>query len=82
MTTNENNRQKEILKLFKNVERANLSAEKYFITHETPVSLSQYYRLKKRFDLLGIAGLEDKRTAGNARKLSSQQIELVQENFI
>ncbi len=66
-------RQKEILQLFKNVDSSNLSAEKYFITHETPVSLSQYYRLKKRFYQQGITGLEDNRTAGNARKQSPQQ---------
>lgn len=77
MTTNKNNRQKEILQLFKNVDSSNLPTEKYFTTHETPVSISQYYRLKKRFDQQGITGLEDNRTTGNAQKQSPQQIELI-----
>lgn len=77
MTTNKSNRQKEILQLFKNVENSNLSAEKYFLSHKTPVSLSQYYRLKKRFDQQGITGLQDNRIAGNARKQSPQQTELI-----
>ena len=81
MTTNKSNRQKEILQLFENVDSSNLSTEKYFITHETPVSISQYYRLKKQFDQQGIIGLEDNRTAGNARKQSLQQTKLIREGF-
>lgn len=77
MTTNKNNRQKEVLQLFKNVDSSNSSVKKYFTTHETPISLSQYYRLRKRFEQQGIAGLEDNRTIGNARKLNLQQVELV-----
>jgi len=77
LTTNKSNRQKEILQLFKKVESSNLSAEKYFISHETPVSLSQYYRLKKRFDQQGRTGLEDNRTAVHSRKKSPQQTELI-----
>ena len=77
MTTDKNNRQKEILQLFKNVDSSDLSAKKYFTTHETPINLSQYYRLRKRFEQQGIAGIEDNRTIGNARKLNLQQVELV-----
>lgn len=75
--TNKNNRQKEVLKLFKNVDNSGLSAGKYFTNHSTPISLAQYYKLKKRFEQQGIAGLEDNRTLGNARKLNPQQVELV-----
>jgi len=70
-------RQKEILKLFKNIDRSGLSAEKYFRNHPTPISLPHNSRLKKRFDQQGMAGIEDNRTAGNARKLNPQQVELV-----
>ena len=77
MTTDKSNRQKEILQLFKNVDGSDLSVKKYFTTYETPISLSQYYRLKKRFDQQGITGLEDNRIAGNARKQSSQQTKLI-----
>jgi len=70
------NRQNEILKLFKNVDSSGLSAEKDFLNHETPISLSQYYRLKKQFDRQGMTGIEDHRSAGNARKLDPQQVEL------
>jgi transposase len=77
LTANKNDRQKEILKLFKNVDSSDLSAKKYFTTYETPISLSQYYRLRKRFEQQGFAGLEDNRAIGNAQKLSPQQLELV-----
>ena len=77
MTTDKSKRQEEILKLFKNIVSVSLSAEKYFINNETPISLSQYYRLKKRFNQHFITGIEDNRTAGNAKKLSPQQVELV-----
>ena len=77
MTTNKNDRQNEILKFFKNVDSSDLSVKKYFTTHKTPISLSQYYKLKKRFDQQGIAGIEDNRTTGNAQKLNPQQLELV-----
>ncbi|MCP3682220.1 MAG: helix-turn-helix domain-containing protein, partial [bacterium] len=77
MTTNKIDRQSEILKLFKNVDSSDLSTKKYFTTYETPVSLSQYYRLRKQFEQHGFVGLEDNRTVGNARKLNSQQVELV-----
>lgn len=77
MTTNKNDRQNEILKFFKNVDSSDLSVKKYFTTYKTPISLSQYYKLKKRFDQQGIAGLEDNRTTGNAQKLNPQQLELV-----
>jgi len=71
------NRQKEILQLFKNIDISDLSVKKYFTTYETPISLSQYYRLKKRFGQQGITGIEDNRVAGNARKQSPQQTKLI-----
>ena len=77
MTTDKSNRQKEILQLFKNVDSSDLSVKKYFTTYETPISLSQYYRLKKRFDQQGIIGLEDNRTAVHSRKQSPQQTQLI-----
>jgi transposase len=66
-----------ILKLFKKVEKSGLSAKKYFATHKTPMSVAQYFRLKKRFQEHGDAGLIDQRHAGNARKVASEQMELV-----
>ena len=39
--------------------------------------MSQYYRLKKRFDEKGIKGLKDRRTEGNAKKVSLDQVELI-----
>ena len=66
-----------ILKFFKKVEKSDLSAKKYFATHETPMSVVQYFRLKKRFQEHGDAGLIDQRHAGNARKVTSEQVELV-----
>ena len=77
MTTDKSNRQKEILQLFKNVDGSDLSVKKYFAIYETPISLSQYYRLKKRFGQQGITGLEDNRTAVHSRKQSSQQTKLI-----
>ncbi len=70
-------RKNEILKLFKKVEKSGLSAKKYFTTHKASIGLSQYYRLKKQYSQQGVAGLEDQRTAGNARKFDSQQMELI-----
>ena len=77
MIIDKSNRQKEILQLFKNIDISDLSVKKYFTTYETPISLSQYYRLKKRFGQQGITGIEDNRVAGNARKQSPQQTKLI-----
>lgn len=77
MSSDKTKRQKEILKLFKRVEKSHLSVKDYFSTRQTPISLAQYFRLKRRYDQQGVAGLEDQRQAGNARKLNPQQIEFV-----
>ena len=70
-----------ILKFFKKVERSGLSAKKYFAMHETPMSVVQYFRLKKRFQEHGNNGLIDQRHAGNARKVTSEQVKLVRGVF-
>jgi len=70
-------RQSEILKLFKNVEKSSLSLKKYFENNLTPICLKQYGRLKKRYSKQGIAGLEDQRHAGNARKIKPEEDKLV-----
>lgn len=45
------------------------------------MSIVQFFRLKKRFREQGIDGLVDQRHAGNARKLSPEQMELVRGVF-
>ena len=71
-------RQVEILRLFMRVEKSPLSVQEYFAAHrEASVSLSQYYRLKQRFEKYGAAGLFDQRHNGNARKLTTEQVEFL-----
>ena len=70
-------RQSTILKLFKNVEESGLSIKEYFESHLTSIGLKQYCRLKKRYVEQGIAGLEDRRQFGNARKIKPQEVKLV-----
>ncbi len=70
-------RQKEILKLFRRIEESSLTVKDYFTSHQTPISLPQYYRVKKRYSQQGVAGIEDRRQAGNARKLDPQKVELL-----
>lgn len=69
-------RSSQILQLIQRVEQSGLSANQYFATHSTPISVIQYYRLKKRYEQQGVAGLEDQRHLGNARKLTPEQVEL------
>jgi len=66
-----------IIKLFKNVEESGLSIKEYFESHLTSIGLKQYCRLKKRYVEQGIAGLEDRRQFGNARKIKPQEVKLV-----
>ncbi|MCP4401568.1 MAG: helix-turn-helix domain-containing protein [bacterium] len=47
----------------------------YFATYQTPVSLPQYFRLNKQYKQFGVDALQDRRQAGNARKLAPQQEE-------
>ncbi len=77
MISDKSKRQEEILKFFKRVEKSDLSVKDYFATNQTPISLPQYYRLRKRYDQHGVAGLEDQRQSGNARKVNPQQVELI-----
>jgi len=70
-------RQSTILKLFKNVEESGLYIKEYFKSNLTPIGLKQYCRLKKRYAEQGIAGLEDQRQFGNARKIKPQEVKLV-----
>ncbi len=70
-------RQEDILKLIKRIGKSSLSVKDYFNAHQTPISLPQYFRLKKRYKQHGVAGLKDRRQEGNARKLDPHQIELV-----
>jgi transposase len=70
-------RQKEILALFENIEKSSLTVKDYFTFHQTPISLPQYYRVKKRYAHQGVAGIEDRRKSGNSRKLDSQKVELL-----
>lgn len=77
MITDKTSRQKEILELFSKVGMSELSVKQYFATYQTPVSLPQYFRLKKQYKQFGVDALNDRRQAGNARKLAPQQEELV-----
>lgn len=77
MNSVKNERQAEILKLFKNVEESGQSVKEYFQSHHTPISIRQYSRLKKRYTQQGVAGLEDQRHLGNARKINLDEISLV-----
>jgi transposase len=70
-------RQSKILKLFKDVEESGLSIKEYFESHLTPIGLKQYSRLKKRYAEEGIAGLQDQRHFGNARKINPEEVKLV-----
>ena len=70
-------RQSEILKLFKNVKESGLLVKEYFQSHHTPISMRQYNRLKKRYAQQGVAGLEDQRHFGNARKIKPEEGKLV-----
>lgn len=81
MVSTQDDRLSSILELFTKVEKSGLSAKKYFKTHETPMSIVQFFRLKKRYQQQGAAGLVDQRHAGNARKLSPEQMELVRSVF-
>lgn len=77
LTSDKTHRQKEILELFENIEKSNLTVKDYFASHQSPISLPQYYRVKKRYDQQGVTGIEDQRQSGNARKLDPQKVELL-----
>ncbi len=77
MKCDKTKRNQDILRLFRLIEKSGSSAKEYFATHKAPIGLSQYYRLKKRYSEEGVDGLVDQRAAGNARKVSSQQEDLI-----
>ncbi len=70
-------RQKNILELLEKIEKSSLTVKDYFKSHQTPISLPQYYRVKKRYAQQGVAGIEDRRQAGNARKIDPLKVELL-----
>ncbi len=70
-------RQKRILELIESIKKSKLTVRDYFASHQTPISLPQYYRVKKRYAQQGVAGIEDQRQAGNARKLDPLKVELL-----
>jgi transposase len=77
LVSNKDKRLVKLLKFLANVEKSGLSAKVYFANHQTPISLSHYFRLKKRLHEEGEAGLLDQRYLGNARKLTVEQVQLV-----
>lgn len=77
MVSTKDQRAVELLKFFATVEKSGLSAKVYFAIHQTPISLSHYFRLKQRYHDEGEAGLLDQRHLGNARKLPAEQVQLV-----
>ena len=77
MISDKAKRQKEILELFESVEMSELTVKDYFASHKTPISLPQYYRINRRYDKYGVAGIEDQRQSGNARKLDPQHVKLL-----
>lgn len=81
LDSNKEKRQAEIFKLFKDVEESGLSVKEYFKNQHTPICVKQYFRLKKRYAQEGVAGLEDKRHAGNARKIKPEEVNLVHGTF-
>ncbi len=74
-------KRKKLVKLFKTVDQSGLTAGEYFKRNNAFISLPQYYRLRKRFDEEGIKGLEDRRSAGNSRKVNPDQVELIRSVF-
>ncbi len=75
MISNKAKRQEEILELLQRVDMSTMTVKEYFASHQTSISLPQYYRIKRRYDQFGVAGIEDRRKSGNARKLDPQQVE-------
>ena len=77
MISTKDKRPARLFKFFARVETSGQSAKEYFATHQTPISVSQYFRLKKRFQEQGETGLFDQRHLGNARKLTDEQVQLL-----
>ena len=77
MVTTNNKRLHQILQLFKSVEESGITTKEYFKKHKPTISISQYFRLKKRYQEGGEADLVDQRHRGNARKISEEQVNLI-----
>ena len=77
MGSSKNKRLHQILQLFKSVEKSGITVKEYFKAHTPAISISQYFRLKKRYQEGGEAGLVDQRHNGNARKISKEQVNLI-----
>ena len=75
-------RQVKILNLFKSVEESGLTVKEYFKSSHTPIGIAQYFRLKKSYALQGLAGLEDRRHVGNARKISLEEVEFIRRTLV
>lgn len=77
MVSTKDKRPTRLLKFFARVEKSRLSAKAYFATHQTPISVRQYFRLKKLFQEQGESSFLDRRHFGNARKLTDEQVQLL-----
>jgi transposase len=63
---------KQIMDVFDEVEKSNLTVNQYFKMNKTPFSQKQYYIYKKKIKENGINGLTDKRINGNNLKLTPE----------
>jgi transposase len=77
VVSTKNKRLHQVLELFKSVEKSRVSTKEYFEKHQPAISISQYFRLKKRYQKEGEAGLIDQRHSGNARKVTEEQVNLI-----
>ena len=67
-------REEQIAKVITRIERSPLSAEAYIQRYGAPFSLRQFYRYRARLSNEGEEGLKDKRSHGNHRKLSEEEM--------
>jgi DNA polymerase III delta subunit len=63
---------KQIMDVFDEIEKSNLTVNQYFKMKKTPFSQKQYYIYKKRIKENGINGLIDKRINGNNLRLTPE----------
>jgi len=63
---------KQIMDVFFDIEKSNLTVNQYFKTKKTPFSQKQYYIYKKKIQENGINELIDKRIKGNNLKLTPE----------
>ena len=60
-----------IAAMVQKIAESDQSVEEYFRTHRVPFNRRQYFRYKARLAAEGISGLDDGRSQGNYRKLTS-----------